>query len=249
MNTKKMYYDNMFLKKCEAQVLDVKGNRVVCNQTIAFPEGGGQIGDRGMIVCENGESIQFVDTQKGVGEILHLSNSHDIQINTPVYHICDLQVLEKSMIESGMKVTILIDVNHRIKTTTLHSALHLVLMGVIDLRPELIKYIKGCHIATDKARIDFFCKDKFTTDEILYINKYCQQLIDDNLEIERYLYQNQNEAWIWKCKDFECPCGGTHVVSTGQLGRINVKRKNVGKTTERLIVTLSDTKISENMYY
>lgn len=249
MNTKKLYYEDMFLKKCEAQVLDINGTKVICNQTVAFPEGGGQIGDCGVIVCENGDTIPFVDTQKGVGEIIHLSNGYDIQINTPVYHICDSQVLEKSIIEPGMKVTILIDINHRIRTTTLHSALHLVLMGVVELRPELTNRIKGCRIATDKARIDFFCKDKFTTDEILFINKYCQQLIDDNLEIKRYLYQNQNEAWIWKCKDFECPCGGTHVVSTGQLGQINVRRKNVGKTTERLIVMLNDTKISENLYY
>lgn len=202
-----------------------------------------------MIVCENGNTLPFVNTQKGVGEILHLSNNHDIQINTPVYHICDAQELEKSGIEPGMKVNISIDVGHRIKTTTLHSALHLVLMGVIKVRPELEKRIKGCQIAADKARMDFFCNEKFTTEEIESINAYCQQLIDDNLKIERYLYQNQSEAWVWKCQNFECPCGGTHVMTTGQLGQITVKRKNVGKTTERLIATLCDTKITEKMYH
>lgn len=249
MTTKKLYYEDLFLKKCEAQIVDVDREKVICDQTVAFPEGGGQIGDCGIIILENGYTIPFGDTQKGVGEILHLNNSHDIQINTPVYHICDMELLSKSAIQPGMKVTILIDIDHRIKTTTLHSALHLALMGVINLRPELLDRIKGCHISTDKARIDFFCREKFTQDEILFVNQYCQKLIDDNLDIERYLYQNQKEAWIWKCKDFECPCGGTHVSSTGQLGKISIRRKNIGKTTERLIVTLSDIKISEKMYH
>ena len=74
-------------------------------------------------------------------------------------------------------------------------------------------------------------------------------LITENIPIERYLYENKNEAWIWKCKNFECPCGGTHLQSTGQIKNIKIKRKNVGKTTERLIVTIDKTLLTEQMYH
>lgn len=247
MKTDKLYYSDLFRKECEATVLEVNGEKVICNQTVAFPEGGGQIGDVGIIICNNGEKVPFVDTKKGVGEILNLNNSHDIQINTPVFHIIDIN--DSNKIVPGEKVKISIDVAHRIKTTALHSALHIALMAAVSLRPELKNQIKGCQIDTEKARIDFFSENKFSTEDIIYINDFVKNLIIENVIIERYLYEGNDEAWIWKCKDFECPCGGTHVLSTGQLGKMVVKRKNVGKTTERLIVSLENIVISEKMYH
>lgn len=220
--------------------------KIVCDQTVAFPEGGGQIGDSGFIICADGEVVPFIDTKKGVGTILHLNNRHSIQINTPVYHVLGSAASE---LIPGMRVRINIDVIHRIKTTALHSALHIALMAVIQIRSNLEQCIKGCHIDTEKARMDFFCDKKFTQEEMLSINMNAQSLIKEDIKVKRYLFQNQKEAWIWRCKDFECPCGGTHVLSTGQLGDISIRRKNIGKTTERIIVELNHLKIEEGMYH
>ncbi len=247
MKTKKLYYEEMFRKSCEAVIIGIKDNRIICDQTVAFPEGGGQIGDIGHIICEDGKDIPFVDTQKGYGNVIHLNDRYTIQINTPIFHIVsDNECLNESLI--GQRVNINIDVNRRMRVTALHSALHLVLMSVTNLYSDLQYHIKGCHIGEDKARIDFFSEHKFSKEEVLKINGFSQQLINENLKIERFLYNNCSEAWMWKCKDFQCPCGGTHVLYTNQLGNIHVKRKNVGKFLERLIVTLENVKLKEDMY-
>lgn len=247
MNTQKLYYEDMLKKECTATIIAIEKNKIICDKTIAFPEGGGQIGNSGYLIYDNNKSIQFIDTKKGIGDILHLNNKYTIKINTPVYHIINSNDINKLSV--GMKIKIVIDVLHRIKTSALHTALHIALMAALTLKENLTSRIMGCHINTEKARIDFFCEDKFTSNDILKINEVANNLITENIPIERYLYENKNEAWIWKCKNFECPCGGTHLQSTGQIKNIKIKRKNVGKTTERLIVTIDKTLLTEQMYH
>lgn len=247
MRTEKIYYADMFKKECEATITDVQDNKIVCSRTVAFPEGGGQIGDCGYIIYDGDKYVKFIDTKKGVGDIVHLNERYTIQVNTPVYHIVQREDAVKLSV--GMKVKIVIDVRRRIKTTAMHSALHIVLMAAVKIRQELDKRIKGCHIEEEKARIDFFCEEKFSAEDIEEINKIANDIVKENDKIERYLYNGINEAWIWKCRDFECPCGGTHLLSAGQIKGIRVKRKNVGKTTERLIVTVEEILLTEDMYH
>ena len=247
MKTEKLYYEDMFRKECEATIIAIKDNKIICDKTVAFPEGGGQIGDCGYLIYDKGKYVQFTDTQKGVGDLLHLNDRYTIQINTPVYHIVNEEDIDKLYV--GMKVTIVIDVLHRMKTTALHTALHIALMSVIEIRAGLDRRITGCHIDTEKARIDFFCESKFTPNDISKMNEIANNLIKEDLKIDRYLYENRKEAWIWKCKNFECPCGGTHLLSTGQIDDIKIKRKNVGRMTERLIVTVGKILLKEDMYH
>lgn len=246
IKTRKLYYEDMFLKECEGTVIDITDNGIVFDQTVAYPEGGGQIGDRGILVINNME-IPFTDTKKGIGRIFYTDDFPTIQVDTPVIHIVSSNDLAHFQI--GDKVKIKIDVQHRIKTTILHSGLHIALMAARERCPEITKTIKGCSITTESGRLDFFTHDKFTNEDIVNIQEKAQSLIDENLEISTYPYPGQDEAWYWKCKDFICPCGGTHVKNTGDLGKITVKRKNIGKTTERLIVTLSDELLTSNNYH
>lgn len=127
-----------------------------------------------------------------------------------------------------MKIKIVIDVLHRIKTSALHTALHIALMAALTLKENLTSRIMGCHIDTEKLELISFAKIN-SHQWYFKINEVASNLITENIPIERYLYENKNEAWIWKCKNFECPCGGTHLQSTGQIKNIKIKRKNVGK--------------------
>ena len=55
MKTEKLYYEDMFRKECEATIIAIKDNRIICDKTVAFPEGGGQIGDCGYLIYDNGK--------------------------------------------------------------------------------------------------------------------------------------------------------------------------------------------------
>lgn len=244
--TTKIYYQDPFLNHCEATVIDIQENRVILDKTISFPEGGGQIGDRGYLYVKDME-IPFFDTKKGIGRILSLPDFPNVQVDTPIYHFIDEKDLSKIVI--GDKIKVVIDVQRRIWTTVLHSALHIVLMAAKERRPDITSIIKGCKIATESARIDFFAKVKFLPEDIEWISKRAQEMIDLEIPIKVYPHMQEKEAWYWKCENFICPCGGTHLTNTGQIGKIFIKRKNVGKTTERLIVTVDDIKLFEKDYH
>ncbi len=49
-----LYYDNPYLREAEFRVVEREGNRILLNDTILYPGGGGQPEDYGRIVCENG---------------------------------------------------------------------------------------------------------------------------------------------------------------------------------------------------
>lgn len=57
MNTQKLYYEDMLKKECTATIIAIEKNKIICDKTITFPEGGGQIGDRGYLIYDNNKSI------------------------------------------------------------------------------------------------------------------------------------------------------------------------------------------------
>lgn len=244
--TIKAYYEDMFLYEIEASVLDVIDNKIILDRTIAYPEGGGQISDTGFL-CFDDKKIPYNDVQKGVGRILRIDNFPSISVDTPIYHYVDEECIK--LFHIGQKVKVKIDINRRIHTTVHHSALHIALMYACDLRPNLMKKIKGCRITTEYGRLDFSLIDKFTASDLNYINEKVQDAIKRNLPIKTYHHENENEAWYWQCEDFICPCGGTHVQNTKQLGNVIIKRKNIGKNTERLIAVSSCDSFTEELYH
>ena len=246
MITKKLYYNDFFLAECNAKVIAKEGNKVTLDQTVAFPEGGGQEGDKGTILLKN-EAISFYDTKKGVGRVLHLDDFPTIQVDTPIYHFIDENQID--MINIGDEIIVQIDILHRIKTTALHSALHIALMAAKEKIPEKVEIIKGCSITEQYGRLDFFTTEKFTPENIDWINKRVNEIICKNYPIESYHHPLENEAWYWKCNDFICPCGGTHLKKTGDAGLAHIKRKNLGKSMDRLIVTLENIQLCVNDYH
>jgi alanyl-tRNA synthetase len=245
MKTKKLYYENMYLASCKAKIVDITDEGIVTDETVAFAEGGGQVGDIGLIV-KNGVEIPFFDTIKGLGMPLIIQDFPLIQIDTPVIHKVDPKYLCQFSI--GDKITIKIDISHRIKTTLNHSAIHLALMAAKKQRPDITEFIKGCSITTDSARLDFSSQDRFSDEDMEKINNEVAKLIKDDLSIETFKHKNIEEAWDWKCGDFVIPCGGTHVSKTSMIGNAIVKRRTKGKGIERMLVFVSGGLLDINHY-
>ena len=49
MNTRKLFQENVYLSKCESEIIDIKDDAIALRETVFFPEGGGQSSDRGTI--------------------------------------------------------------------------------------------------------------------------------------------------------------------------------------------------------
>jgi alanyl-tRNA synthetase len=235
----------MYLARCEAVVTEVRNDGIVTDKTVAFAEGGGQIGDIGIIV-KDGVGVPFFDTIKGVGKPLVIQDFPTIQIDTPVIHKVNPDDIGGFLV--GDRVVIEIDISHRIKTTVHHSALHLALMAATKYRPDIVRYIKGCNIAVDSARLDFASQMRFTDEDMENINSEIKTMIEQGTPIETFKHNGIDDAWDWKCGDFVIPCGGTHVGSTSKIGEVIVKRKTKGKGIERMIVAVTNELLGVDDY-
>lgn len=247
--TEKLYYEDLFLAECEATIVEVCEKGVVCDGTVAFPEGGGQEGDQGTLIFPGppAEEIPFLDTQKGLGRPLIVQGFPTIQVDTPVYHVVEPARIDQMSV--GTRIRIRIDVDRRVRLTVNHSGLHLVLMGIEDLRPGASKKVKGCHIGTDHARIDFSVDERFTQDDLQTVKSFVNALVDRDLPITLFHHPGENEAWYWKCLDATVPCGGTHLPATKYVGHVNLKRKRLGKGQDRIIATFPDAVLPVDLYH
>jgi alanyl-tRNA synthetase len=63
-------------------------------------------------------------------------------------------------------------------------------------------------------------------------------MIDKDLEIRTVPLAGEQEARVWHSGDMVIPCGGTHVRSTGEIGRVKLRRKRQGNNLERLYITI-----------
>src|SRR5215469_5215632 len=74
MPTALLFRDDAYLKTADARVIAASERGIELDRTIFYPLGGGQPGDTGDLVRENGERITIVDTRKGeaIDSVLHI---------------------------------------------------------------------------------------------------------------------------------------------------------------------------------
>lgn len=218
MKTKQIYYQDPYKAEIEAVILEIQGSagsllsNIVLNQTIFFPEGGGQPGDRGGIVGKNG-SAKIEYTKLINGEIVHQGKIVD-----------ELTV--------GDKIIARVDWNWRYGYMRIHSAGHLihdVLMSVaqgltplrgshgkkafleysgemdISLKDELVRKVN------EMVQKDLPLVTKEATPEELI--KECQ-FVPPNLPKDKSLRMIKIDGY------FSMPDGGVHVRSTKEIGQI-----------------------------
>jgi misacylated tRNA(Ala) deacylase len=72
--TEELFREDASLATCNARVTRVDERGVHLDRTVFYPRGGGQAGDRGLLILPEGGELEIFDTRKGAfpGEILHL---------------------------------------------------------------------------------------------------------------------------------------------------------------------------------
>jgi len=202
---KLLFYDDPYLKECEAHVLDVEDNVVWLDMTIFFAESGGQESDRGRI---NGVSLIDVRPDD-FGHILG---------NPPPFRPGDTVCLE-------------LDWNRRYKLMRLHSAAHIVYFAVLEILGEL--EVIGSHVSEEKARLDYIFHGRIS-EYFSDIMKIVDKTLNQDANIVIYRKPDNPSIRIWKLGDWETPCSGLHVRNTREIGEIKLKRRNLGRDKERI---------------
>ncbi len=212
---RKVFWDNPYQYNLITKVASIVGNRILLEETIAFSFSGGQESDKATI---NGLPVIASEIE---GNFIYytLEEGHGLR--------------------SGDTVTMEIDWPRRYRLMRLHFAAELVL-EIVTQKFNLEKI--GAHIAEKKARIDFIFDQSIAAffDEIL--SEY-NLIIEKNMPIKTGFSDMENQRRFWEIEGFsKIPCGGTHVKSTGEVGYVSLKRKNIGGGKERIEISLIDDK-------
>jgi len=211
---------------------------IVLEETLFYKEGGGQPADHGKISWD-GEEAEVVDVQKKHGEVRHYFQTDELP-------------------ESGQKVHGEIDWERRYEHMRMHTAQHVVSKVVLE---EYGATTAGNQIHEDRSRIDFKPVE-FDESDVERIEKSANAMIEKDLSVEKKMMSRDRlEAQVEEGRtnldlipdhidplraviigeDDICPCGGTHVDSLEEIGKIEiVNRVTKGADVERLEFVLKD---------
>lgn len=213
--TKKLFWKNPYLSELETRVAEVKGNDIKVEETIFYAFSGGQESDHGTI----GDHRVLNACKEGQEIVYTLEDGHTLKHGDPV--------------------VMRIDWDRRYKLMRLHFAAEIVLELIYRNSPSIEKV--GAHIAQDKARIDFKWDGNIST-VFPIIQTEALRIIQADEDIVSAFSNEEKEERFWEIKGFaRVPCGGTHLKKTGEVGKIDLKRKNPGKGKERVEVYVPDS--------
>lgn len=206
--TKKLFWEDPYRTSLDTVVERVEDSSVFLRETIFYALSGGQESDGGTI----GGHPVLEAKKTGLDIAYVLAESHTLKPGDPV--------------------RVQIDLDRRYRLMRLHFAAELIL----ELSYQTLTGIEkiGAHISRDKARIDFFWPENIASHFPGLISK-ANELISQNLAVISSFSDQPLEKRYWEITGFaRVSCGGTHIKHTGEIGRIELKRKNIGKGKERI---------------
>lgn len=238
--TEKLYYNNMEMKEFSAKIVSVNGNEIILDRTVFYPTGGGQPNDTGTMTI-NGQDYKVIDVKKNDGDVIH--------------------VIEGEISASpGDEVKGTIDWERRYAHMRYHTAVH-ILDGIVTKKYNEQAMLTGGQLYQDKARVDFDMPE-FTKELVEKIIQDANDIIAADLKVYqkevtreealsmdniartgpgRDLISNLDTVRLIVIEGLDHQSdGGTHVSSTGQVGKISLtKIQNKGKRNKRVEFTIA----------
>ena len=215
VETIKLYNQDPYLTTFQAKILNSNGIEIILDKTAFYPLSGGQSGDHGTI---NG--VNVIDTQIENGTIKHILKS-------------------ESPFKNGEVVEGNIDWKRRYATMRLHSASHIMEYLLLEHYGPLERI--GSSVDNQKDRSDYLYEGRLMPEDLKSVEHKINQFILEEHVISISEDTEKVGMRIWKCGPITEYCGGTHVRNTREIGLIKLKRKNTGKSRERVETSLINT--------
>ena len=235
--TKLLFREDAYSRSCHASVISTSDEGIELDQTVFYYTSGGQPGDIGILTLDNGDTVEVQGTvkSKATGHLVHIP------------------VLGATVPAVGTKVIGKIDWQRRYGLMKMHSCLHL-LSAVIN------GSVTGGQIGEQESRLDFDLPE--TSLDKSEISAALNALIEINHKITSRCISGEElttNLTLVKTMSVRAPvesglvrlinvenvdlqaCGGTHVKTTAEIGRVRIgKIENKGKHNRRINVHLEE---------
>lgn len=187
--------------------------QLVFNLTPFYPEGGGQVGDKGYLQAPNGEVVYIIDTKKENNLIIHFVKN-----------------LPRNVAETFKAV---VDAKQRNRTASNHTATHLLHQALRNILGAHVEQ-KGSMVHSRNLRFDFSHFSKVTEEQLREVEDFVNARIREGIALEErrgipYTQAIEEGAIalfgekygdavraIKFGKSMEL-CGGTHVENTNEV--------------------------------
>ncbi|WP_202702680.1 alanine--tRNA ligase [Flavobacterium sp. UGB4466] len=192
--------------------------QLVFNATPFYGESGGQTGDKGYLEAQNGDIVYIIDTKKENNQTIHLAKS-----------------LPENLTGTFNAV---VDALQRAKTSSNHSATHLLHQGLRKILGTHIEQ-KGSMVRNASLRFDFSHFSKVSDEELKEVENFVNARIRESLPLieKRAIPKDQaleegaialfGEKYgdlvrMIKFGDSVELCGGTHVANTADIWHFKI---------------------------
>ncbi len=247
--TEELFRDDAALLACRATVLAHDDQGLVLDRTVFYPLGGGQAGDAGELLADDGTRLAIADTRKHPGHagvVLH--------VVAP-----EADAALRAAFAPGTVVTARIDAARRRAHMRFHTATHL----LCALVPHPVN---GCSITAGYARLDFHTAEPLDKQALsegiarlvaaahpVRLRSISEAELDAQPELVRSMSvqppRSGDPAGRVRLVEVEGvdlqPCGGTHVANTADIGPVIVtKVEKKSAMTRRVILGFAEPGVS-----
>mgnify|MGYP001353852086 FL=1 len=196
--------------------------QLVFNLTPFYPEGGGQVGDKGYLKDAHGDIVYILDTKKENNVVIHIAKN-----------------LPNHLTETFEAV---VDSKQRYRTEANHTATHLLHQALREILGNHVEQ-KGSAVHSKYLRFDFSHFAKLTVEQLRDVENFVNARIEGSLDLEEHRNTPMKQAisdgaialfgekygdtvrTVRFGQSMEL-CGGTHVKNTSEIWHFKIKSES-----------------------
>jgi alanyl-tRNA synthetase len=215
--------------------------QLVFNLTPFYPEGGGQVGDKGYLENKKGDVVYILDTKKENNVIIHFTKNLPSNLNNTFKAV--------------------VDNKQRYRTECNHTATHLLHQALREVLGTHVEQ-KGSAVHSKYLRFDFSHFSKLTVDELREVENFVNRRIAGRLPLEEMRNIPMQDAIdkgamalfgekygdtvraIKFGKSIEL-CGGTHVKNTSDIWHFKIKSEGAVAAGIRRIEAITNDAVKD----
>ena len=218
--------------------------QLVFNLTPFYPEGGGQVGDKGYLEAPNGNVTYITDTKRENNLIVHVANQLPANLDATF--------------------TAVVDAQKRTATACNHTATHLLHHALQAILGDHVSQ-KGSMVRSGYLRFDFSHFAKLTQDELTSVEAFVNARIQEQINLEEHrnvpfqqamdsgataLFGEKYGDTVRTIRFGESMelCGGTHVANTAELWHFTITSESAVASGIRRIEAVTSDEAKKLVY-